>query len=245
MTSMKMPKTCLEVRWVTVAVINIKWLTHVTPPKACFHILYVIYAPGGRLHSSACPIQPRTVGCRPVHCRWTEVPLIELFLCIQMFLFADSSLAKETLGVTDAFTLNSGINLTRNSLNDYSQTKSDTEEKRCWGLKCVHLFVSSRHTVGDTKVPFCLQSCVKPLKYAIAVHDHGTEYVHRFIGKEPSGLRFNKLFLNEDGQKKTPVTSITHSQPGSGWHSQHDRASSWSGCHGDVFNYWWESLTAG
>ena len=56
-----------------------------------------------------------------------------------------------------------------------------------------------RHTVGDTKVPFCLQSCVKPLKYAIAVHDHGTEYVHRFIGKEPSGLRFNKLFLNEEG----------------------------------------------
>uniref|UniRef100_A0A672RWT0 glutaminase n=1 Tax=Sinocyclocheilus grahami TaxID=75366 RepID=A0A672RWT0_SINGR len=56
------------------------------------------------------------------------------------------------------------------------------------------------HTVGDTKVPFCLQSCVKPLKYAIAVHDHGTEYVHRFIGKEPSGLRFNKLFLDEDGK---------------------------------------------
>uniref|UniRef100_A0A667XZM9 glutaminase n=1 Tax=Myripristis murdjan TaxID=586833 RepID=A0A667XZM9_9TELE len=50
-----------------------------------------------------------------------------------------------------------------------------------------------RHTVGDTKVPFCLQSCVKPLKYAIAVHDHGTEYVHRFIGKEPSGLRFNNF----------------------------------------------------
>uniref|UniRef100_A0A674CBB6 glutaminase n=1 Tax=Salmo trutta TaxID=8032 RepID=A0A674CBB6_SALTR len=57
-----------------------------------------------------------------------------------------------------------------------------------------------RHTVGDTKVPFCLQSCVKPLKYAIAVHDHGTEYVHGFIGKEPSGLRFNKLFLDEDGE---------------------------------------------
>lgn len=61
-----------------------------------------------------------------------------------------------------------------------------------------------RHTVGDTKVPFCLQSCVKPLKYAIAVHDHGTEYVHRFIGKEPSGLRFNKLFLNEDGEEDGP-----------------------------------------
>lgn len=77
----------------------------------------------------------------------------------------------------------------------------------------MRLFVFHRHTVGDTKVPFCLQSCVKPLKYAVAVHDHGTEYVHRFIGKEPSGLRFNKLFLNEDGQKKTLVASITHSQP--------------------------------
>lgn len=57
-----------------------------------------------------------------------------------------------------------------------------------------------RHTVGDSKVPFCLQSCVKPLKYAVAVNDCGTEHVHSFIGKEPSGLRFNKLFLNEDGE---------------------------------------------
>uniref|UniRef100_A0A665W6E6 glutaminase n=1 Tax=Echeneis naucrates TaxID=173247 RepID=A0A665W6E6_ECHNA len=64
-----------------------------------------------------------------------------------------------------------------------------------------------RHTVGDTKVPFCLQSCVKPLKYAVAVHDHGTEYVHSFIGKEPSGLRFNKLFLNEDDKPHNPMVN--------------------------------------
>uniref|UniRef100_A0A8B9K2P3 glutaminase n=1 Tax=Astyanax mexicanus TaxID=7994 RepID=A0A8B9K2P3_ASTMX len=66
-----------------------------------------------------------------------------------------------------------------------------------------------RHTVGDTKVPFCLQSCVKPLKYAIAVHDHGTEYVHRFIGKEPSGLRFNKLFLDEDDHMLWSTSVLT------------------------------------
>ncbi|XP_076858489.1 glutaminase kidney isoform, mitochondrial isoform X3 [Brachyhypopomus gauderio] len=64
-----------------------------------------------------------------------------------------------------------------------------------------------RHTVGDTKVPFCLQSCVKPLKYAIAVHDHGTEHVHHFIGKEPSGLRFNKLFLDEDDKPHNPMVN--------------------------------------
>ncbi|XP_028250321.1 glutaminase kidney isoform, mitochondrial isoform X2 [Parambassis ranga] len=64
-----------------------------------------------------------------------------------------------------------------------------------------------RHTVGDTKVPFCLQSCVKPLKYAVAVHDHSTEYVHSFIGKEPSGLRFNKLFLNEEDKPHNPMVN--------------------------------------
>ncbi|XP_056610888.1 glutaminase kidney isoform, mitochondrial isoform X2 [Triplophysa dalaica] len=64
-----------------------------------------------------------------------------------------------------------------------------------------------RHTVGDTKVPFCLQSCVKPLKYAVAVHDHSTEFVHRFIGKEPSGLRFNKLFLNEEDKPHNPMVN--------------------------------------
>uniref|UniRef100_A0A8C6NWU7 glutaminase n=1 Tax=Nothobranchius furzeri TaxID=105023 RepID=A0A8C6NWU7_NOTFU len=64
-----------------------------------------------------------------------------------------------------------------------------------------------RHTVGDTKVPFCLQSCIKPLKYAVAVHDHATEYVHSFIGKEPSGLRFNKLFLNDEDKPHNPMVN--------------------------------------
>ncbi|XP_028606430.2 glutaminase kidney isoform, mitochondrial isoform X1 [Podarcis muralis] len=64
-----------------------------------------------------------------------------------------------------------------------------------------------RHSVGDTKVPFCLQSCVKPLKYAIAVNDLGTDYVHRYVGKEPSGLRFNKLFLNEDDKPHNPMVN--------------------------------------
>lgn len=55
-------------------------------------------------------------------------------------------------------------------------------------------------------MPFCLQSCVKPLEYALAVHEAGTEHVHKFVGKEPSGLKFNKLFLDEEGEK--PSQSI-------------------------------------
>lgn len=61
-------------------------------------------------------------------------------------------------------------------------------------------FFVHRHSVGDTKVPFCLQSCVKPLEYAIAVNDLGSDLTHHFVGKEPSGFRFNKLSLNEDGE---------------------------------------------
>lgn len=63
-----------------------------------------------------------------------------------------------------------------------------------------HIRMSRRHSVGDTKVPFCLQSCVKPLEYAIAVHDLGTERTHQFVGKEPSGFKFNKLSLDEEGK---------------------------------------------
>lgn len=37
MTSMTMPKTCLEVRWVTVAVVNTKQSRHTFPSKTCFH----------------------------------------------------------------------------------------------------------------------------------------------------------------------------------------------------------------
>ncbi|XP_036600112.1 glutaminase kidney isoform, mitochondrial isoform X1 [Trichosurus vulpecula] len=75
-----------------------------------------------------------------------------------------------------------------------------------WGVS-VCTVDGQRHSIGDTKVPFCLQSCVKPLKYAIAVNDLGTEYVHRYVGKEPSGLRFNKLFLNEDDRPHNPMVN--------------------------------------
>uniref|UniRef100_A0A2K6GYJ0 glutaminase n=1 Tax=Propithecus coquereli TaxID=379532 RepID=A0A2K6GYJ0_PROCO len=75
-----------------------------------------------------------------------------------------------------------------------------------WGVS-VCTVDGQRHSIGDTKVPFCLQSCVKPLKYAIAVNDLGTECVHRYVGKEPSGLRFNKLFLNEDDKPHNPMVN--------------------------------------
>uniref|UniRef100_A0A673HTD4 glutaminase n=1 Tax=Sinocyclocheilus rhinocerous TaxID=307959 RepID=A0A673HTD4_9TELE len=72
-----------------------------------------------------------------------------------------------------------------------------------WGVSLCTVD-GQRHSVGDTKVPFCLQSCVKPLEYAIAVHEHGTERVHHYVGKEPSGFKFNKLSLDEEGGWENP-----------------------------------------
>eukprot|EP00063_Salmo_salar_P048857 XP_014023692.1 PREDICTED: glutaminase liver isoform, mitochondrial-like isoform X8 [Salmo salar] len=64
-----------------------------------------------------------------------------------------------------------------------------------------------RHSVGDTKQPFCLQSCVKPLEYAVAIHEAGTEKVHRYVGMEPSGLKFNMLYLDEEDKPHNPMVN--------------------------------------
>uniref|UniRef100_H2MAT3 glutaminase n=1 Tax=Oryzias latipes TaxID=8090 RepID=H2MAT3_ORYLA len=85
-----------------------------------------------------------------------------------------------------------------------------------WGVSLCTID-GQRHSVGNTKVPFCMQSCVKPLEYAIAVHELGSEHVHRFVGKEPSGFKFNKLSLNEEGTHRltseTDIMSSLLSQP--------------------------------
>ncbi|XP_030639448.1 glutaminase liver isoform, mitochondrial [Chanos chanos] len=75
-----------------------------------------------------------------------------------------------------------------------------------WGVSLCTVD-GQRHSIGDTRVPFCLQSCVKPLEYAVAVHETGTEHVHRYVGKEPSGLKFNKLSLNEEDKPHNPMVN--------------------------------------
>ncbi|KAM5289266.1 LOW QUALITY PROTEIN: glutaminase liver isoform, mitochondrial [Ctenodactylus gundi] len=75
-----------------------------------------------------------------------------------------------------------------------------------WGVSLCTVD-GQRHSVGHTKIPFCLQSCVKPLTYAVSISTLGTDYVHKFVGKEPSGLRYNKLSLNEDGIPHNPMVN--------------------------------------
>ncbi|XP_072537802.1 glutaminase kidney isoform, mitochondrial isoform X2 [Salminus brasiliensis] len=75
-----------------------------------------------------------------------------------------------------------------------------------WGVSLCTVD-GQRHSVGDTQVPFCLQSCVKPLEYSLAITESGTEQVHKYVGKEPSGNKFNKLSLNEDDKPHNPMVN--------------------------------------
>jgi glutaminase len=58
-----------------------------------------------------------------------------------------------------------------------------------------------RHSVGDSALNFCIQSISKPINYCIILEEHGEDKVHNHIGREPSGIGFNGLVLNN---KKLP-----------------------------------------
>ena len=62
--------------------------------------------------------------------------------------------------------------------------------------------------IGDTKNTFCVQSCSKPINYGIALEKLGSENVHNYVGKEPSGRNFNELCLNEDGLPHNPGITV-------------------------------------
>ena len=61
------------------------------------------------------------------------------------------------------------------------------------------------HNIGDTNVPFCLQSCSKPLNYCLSRELNGHDKVHSHVGYEPSGRSFNAHTLNDDGLPHNPM----------------------------------------
>ena len=58
---------------------------------------------------------------------------------------------------------------------------------------------------GDYKQEFCVQSCSKPITYLIASHLSNSDYIHNFVGCEPSGRNFNELCLNTDKIPHNPL----------------------------------------
>lgn len=58
---------------------------------------------------------------------------------------------------------------------------------------------------GDADQDFCIQSCCKPINYALALEEHGENQVHRYVGREPSGRGFNELALDHDSKPHNPM----------------------------------------
>ena len=58
---------------------------------------------------------------------------------------------------------------------------------------------------GDYKSEFCVQSCSKPITYLIASDINGDDYIHNFVGREPSGRNFNELCLSNEKIPHNPL----------------------------------------
>jgi len=63
------------------------------------------------------------------------------------------------------------------------------------------------YEVGDSRVPFTIQSMSKPFVFALALDTLGSEEVERTIGVEPSGDPFNSIRLNADNHPFNPMVN--------------------------------------
>jgi glutaminase len=63
------------------------------------------------------------------------------------------------------------------------------------------------YEVGDTAIPFTIQSMSKPFVFALALDTLGAARVESEIGVEPSGDPFNSIRLNADNQPFNPMVN--------------------------------------
>ncbi|XP_072942454.1 glutaminase liver isoform, mitochondrial isoform X2 [Epargyreus clarus] len=73
-----------------------------------------------------------------------------------------------------------------------------------WGVS-ICTIDGQRFSIGDVNVPFTLQSCSKPLTYAMALETLGPDNVHKYVGTEPSGRNFNELVLDYNMKPHNPM----------------------------------------
>ena len=53
------------------------------------------------------------------------------------------------------------------------------------------------YEVGDSQIPFTIQSISKPFVYGLALADCGRDEVLRRVGVEPTGQAFNSILLDQ------------------------------------------------
>jgi len=64
-----------------------------------------------------------------------------------------------------------------------------------------------RYSLGSAEEKFTLQSVCKALIYGIALNELGRDVVHKYLGMEPSGRRFNDMTLDYNKQPHNPLVN--------------------------------------
>nr|QQY02544.1 glutaminase [Cryptocotyle lingua] len=75
-----------------------------------------------------------------------------------------------------------------------------------WGLS-ICTVDGQRLSLGDSTAHFTIQSSSKPLTYAMALTELGPEFVHQYVGYEPSGVAFNQIVLNHKHRPHNPLVN--------------------------------------
>jgi glutaminase len=63
------------------------------------------------------------------------------------------------------------------------------------------------YEVGDSAIPFTIQSISKPFVFALALQMLGADKVEAVIGVEPSGDTFNSIRLRADNRPYNPMVN--------------------------------------
>ncbi|MCX5968357.1 MAG: glutaminase A [Cyanobacteria bacterium] len=75
-----------------------------------------------------------------------------------------------------------------------------------WGVALCSVD-GQRLEIGDVDTYHSIQSVSKPITYAFAIEEEGTDFVHQFVGAEPSGRPFNSLELLPDSRPFNPCVN--------------------------------------
>lgn len=87
---------------------------------------------------------------------------------------------------------------------DYIPILRDADSEK-WGVALCSVD-GQRMGLGDVDVYHSIQSVSKPITYAFALEREGVDFVHQFVGVEPSGRAFNALDLLPDQRPLTPAS---------------------------------------
>ncbi|VBB28494.1 unnamed protein product [Acanthocheilonema viteae] len=94
-------------------------------------------------------------------------------------------------------------NIHEGKVADYIPQLARMDPKK-WGLS-ICTIDGQRISYGDARVPFCFQSISKAFNYAIVASDLGADFVHNYVGHEPSGRLFNEICLDCNGKPHNPL----------------------------------------